>query len=262
MEARRAHNPEVAGSNPAPATKKYEATLSLGSFFCLFSNHINQSPQLHYPDSTPLTITDAIIRMTPKEQRHSMKTIILASASPRRKQLLENFAFKFEVVPSDYEEDLNSVIEPHELAKAISLGKAEAVAAKRKNVIVIAADTFIVLGSQILGKPHTQKRAREMLETISGKTHSVITGFSIIDKGNNKTLSKSVETKVHIKKLTLSEIDAYVQSKEPLDKAGAYAIQSLGSVFVKKIEGDYFNVIGLPMSALSQALKKFGINIL
>ena len=155
-----------------------------------------------------------------------------------------------------------STLKPHELAQKISLEKAKVVASKHQNVIVIAADTFIVFGGQILGKPHTEKEARQMLEAISGKSHSVITGFTIIDTDKNKTLSKSVETKVYIKKLTLAEIDSYLKSKEPLDKAGAYAIQGLGAVFVEKIEGDYFNVIGLPLSALTEALKEFGINIL
>jgi len=191
-----------------------------------------------------------------------MKTIILASASPRRKVLLEKIGLIFEVEPSNYEEDMPLRLEPHEFAQKISLEKAKVVASKHKNSIVIAADTFIVLGSQILGKPHTEKDAREMLEAINGKYHSVITGFSIIDTDKNKTLSKSVETKVYIRKLTLVEIDAYVKSREPLDKAGAYAIQGLGSVFVEKIDGDYYNVVGLPLSALTEALKEFGINIL
>lgn len=191
-----------------------------------------------------------------------MKTIILASASPRRKALLEKIGLRFEVEPSDYEEDMPLGLEPHELARKISLEKAKIVASKHKNSIVIAADTFIVFGGQILGKPHTEKNAREMLEAISGKHHSVITGFSIIDTGKNKTLSKSVETRVYIRKLTLAEIDAYVKSREPLDKAGAYAIQGLGSVFVEKIYGDYYNVVGFPLSALTEALKEFGINIL
>ena len=190
-----------------------------------------------------------------------MKIIILASASPRRKQLLGNTGLRFKVDPSNAQEDIYTMLEPHELARAISLGKAEAVAGKYKNAIVIAADTFVVLDGQILGKPHTGKKAQEMLEAISSKTHSVITGFSIIDTGTNKTLSKSVETKVHIKKLTPPEIKAYVRSKEPLDKAGAYAIQGSGFVFVQKIEGDYFNVIGLPLNSLTDALKEFGINI-
>jgi len=191
-----------------------------------------------------------------------MKTIILASASPRRKELLEKIGLRFEVEPSNYEEDMPSALEPHEFAKKISLEKAKVVASKHKNAIVIAADTFIIFGGQILGKPHTEKEARKTLETISGKSHSVITGFSIIDTGTSKALSKSVETKIYIRKLTLAEINAYVKSKEPLDRAGAYAIQGLGSVFVEKIEGDYFNVIGLPLSALTEALKEFGINIL
>ena len=191
-----------------------------------------------------------------------MKTIILASASPRRKELLKKIGLKFKVELSNYEEDIPSGLEPHELAQKISLEKAKVVASKHQNVIVIAADTFIVFGGQILGKPHTEKEARKMLEAISGKSHSVITGFSIIDTSKNKTLSKSVETKIYLRKLTLAEIDAYVKSKEPLDKAGAYAIQGLGAVFVEKIKGDYFNVIGLPLSALTEALKEFGINIL
>jgi len=191
-----------------------------------------------------------------------MKRIILASASPRRVELLEKIGLRFKVEPSNYEEDMHSELEPHEFARKISLEKAEAVASKHKNAIVIAADTIIVFGSKILGKPHTENEARKMLETINGKSHSVITGFSIIDTGKNKTLSKSVETKIHVRKLTLAEIDAYVKSKEPLDKAGAYAIQGLGAVIVEKIEGDYFNVVGLPLSALTEALKEFGINIL
>jgi septum formation protein len=101
-----------------------------------------------------------------------------------------------------------------------------------------------------------------MLMMLSGKSHSVITGFTILDTDENKILTKSVETVVHIKNLTSGEIEAYVKSGEPLDKAGAYAIQGLGSVIVERIEGDYFNVIGLPLSALAEGLKEFGIHIL
>ena len=127
-----------------------------------------------------------------------MKTIILASASPRRKVLLEKIGLIFEVEPSNYEEDMPLRLEPHGFAQKLSLEKAKAVASKHKNSIVIAADTLIVFGGRILGKPHTKKDAREMLEAISGKYHNVITGFSIIDTGINKTLSRSVETKVYI----------------------------------------------------------------
>jgi septum formation protein len=191
-----------------------------------------------------------------------MRIIILASASPRRKELLEKIGLKFKIEPSNYEEYTHSGLEPHELARKISLGKAEDIASRYKNAIVIAADTLVVFGDQILGKPHTENAARKMLEAINGKAHSVITGFSIIDCDVQKTLSRSVETRVYVKELTLAEISTYVKSREPLDKTGAYAIQGLGAVIVEQIEGDYFNVVGLPLSALTEALKEFGIHIL
>jgi septum formation protein len=191
-----------------------------------------------------------------------MKKIILASSSPRRKELLDQIGLKFEVVPSNHVEDTSSRQNPHELARLISRNKALAVANSYKNAIIIAADTFIIFHGSILGKPHTEGDAREMLKKLSGRTHSVITGFTIIDTDSNKTVSKSVKTKVHIKKLSSREIDTYVKSKEPLDKAGAYAIQGLGAVIIDKIEGDYFNVMGLPLCALTQCLQDFGIDVL
>jgi len=193
---------------------------------------------------------------------NNVKAIILASASPRRKELLERIGLKFEVEPSNYEEGISSELGPHELAKSLSLEKAKLVAQNHKNTLVIAADTFIVFESRILGKPRTETEAKEMLKTMNGKPHSVITGFTIIDTDSNKALSRSVETKVHLRQLSSNEIDAYVRSKEPLDKAGAYAIQGLGAVIVEKIEGDFFNVIGLPLSALTESLKEFGVHIL
>ena len=191
-----------------------------------------------------------------------MKRIVLASASPRRRELLDKIGLKFEVEPSNYAEDLRSGLSPDELARAISLEKARVVASRHKNTVVIAADTFIVFRGKIMGKPGTEAEARKMLMMLRGKPHSVITGFTILDTDENKILTKSVETVVHIKNLTSGEIEAYVKSGEPLDKAGAYAIQGLGSVIVERIEGDYFNVIGLPLSALAEGLKEFGIHIL
>ncbi len=191
-----------------------------------------------------------------------MKKIILASASPRRKELLEKIGLRFEVEPSNYKEDMRSQLSPDELAKSISLEKAKVIALKHRNAIVIAADTFIVFKGKIMGKPNTEAEARKMLSTLKGKSHSVITGFTILDTDENKVVSRSVETIIHIKNLIPEEIDAYVRSKEPLDKAGAYAVQGLGSVIVERIEGDYFNVIGLPLSALAEGLKEFGVYIL
>jgi septum formation protein len=190
-----------------------------------------------------------------------MKKIILASASQRRKDILKKTGLNFSVCTSDYKEDINLPLKPRALAKFLSRKKAEAVAHKYKNAIIIAADTFIVFKNRLLGKPHTDKEAEKMLNMLNGKTHSVITGFTIMDTAGKKILSRSVETKVYFKKLGGKEINAYVRTKEPLDKAGAYAIQGLGAVFIKKIDGDFLNVVGLPLRALTQTLKKFGITV-
>ena len=191
-----------------------------------------------------------------------MKEIVLASASPRRKEILEITGLNFCVCASDYEEDLDLSLKPHKLARFLSLKKAEAVANKYKDAIIIAADTFIYYKNRLLGKPHTEKEAKKMLGLLNGKVHSVITGFTIMDTGSGQIVSKSEVTKVYFKKLTDEEISAYVSSGEPLDKAGAYAIQGLGAVFIEKIDGDFFNVMGLPLSALAESLKKFGVDVL
>jgi septum formation protein len=191
-----------------------------------------------------------------------IKEIILASASQRRKELLELIGLQFKIDPGDYKEDMNLKLSPHELARALSLEKAKLVAGKYNNAIIIAADTFVIIRGQLLGKPHTEEEAKRMLVLLDGATHSVITGFTILDTDTGKKISRSVETKVTFKNLTEKEIDAYVKTKEPLDKAGAYAIQGLGSILVKRIEGDYFNVIGLPLCPLVECLAEFGVRIL
>jgi len=190
-----------------------------------------------------------------------MKKIILASTSPRRKEILALTGLRFSVEPSDYEEIFDNAIKPHNLAKRLSLKKARAVAGKYKNALIIAADTFIVFKGKFLGKPHTSKEARNMLAMLNGKSHSVITGYTILDTGTGKKITRSIETKVWLKKMTVQEIGAYAATKEPLDKAGAYAIQGRGAVIVKKIEGDYLNVVGLPLFYLADSLKKFGIKL-
>jgi len=191
-----------------------------------------------------------------------MKKIILASASPRRKEILEITGLKFSVCVSDYEEDLSLKLPPRDLARFLSRKKAETIAHKYKNAIIIAADTVIVFKNRILGKPHRDKEAGKMLRLLNGRSHSVITGFTILDTGSGNKLSRSVETKVYFKRLSMEEIRAYVRSKEPLDKAGAYAIQGLGAVFIERIEGDFFNVVGLPLCALTESLKEFGVYVL
>jgi septum formation protein len=176
--------------------------------------------------------------------------------------LLEQIGLKFDVEASNSIENAEPGLGPHEMARSVSLKKALAVAKKYENAVVIAADTFGVLKGKILGKPATADEAREMLAAMSGKSHSVITGFTILDTDDGKSVSRSVETRVQFRKLTDEEIDAYVRSGEPLDKAGAYAIQGLGALLVEEIDGDYFNVVGLPLNALAESLKEFGISAL
>jgi septum formation protein len=198
-------------------------------------------------------------------QNHSdlkQRRIILASSSPRRKEFLERTGLKFTVDPSEYPEHLCSDLSPEGLVKALSIGKAAAVARKYQDAVIIAADTIGVVRRTIIGKPHTEAEARKMLELISGKSHRVITGLTLIDSKTNKMVTRIVETRVYIKKLSPQEIRNYVKSGEPLDKAGAYAIQGLGSVIVQKIIGDFYNVVGLPLNTLAECLKIFGVDIL
>lgn len=187
-----------------------------------------------------------------------MKQLILASASPNRKELLERTGIPFIVIPSDYEEDMTQDLPPHELAKTLSLGKAESVALEQSDSVVLAADTFVLHNNQLLGKPHTPERAREMLRTLSGTTHQVITGYTIIDTDTGTTISKSVETSVWFTHLTDQTINDYVATDEPLECAGSYAIQGKASSLIERVEGDFFNIVGLPLSQIVSDLEPFG----
>lgn len=193
---------------------------------------------------------------------NSSRTIVLASSSPRRKELLEKIGLKFTVDPSDYPEDCHGELSPEELVKSISLGKAMAVAKNYRDAVIIAADTIGVFKGKIIGKPHSAGAARKMLMNMSGKSHRVITGLTIYDTVTLKLITLTVETRVYFKKLTTEEVQNYVKTGEPLDKAGAYAIQGLGAVIVEKINGDYYNVMGLPLHALVENLKEFGVQVL
>lgn len=195
----------------------------------------------------------------PFDIKRNMKKIILASSSPRRKELLEKTGIVFEIIPSTYEEDMSIDLSPVELSIFLSKQKAESVAENNPDAVVIGADTFVVLGDKVLGKPHIKEKAKEMLSILSGKQHSVITGFTVIEKLANKSISQTVETKVYFKNLTDEEIKDYVDTGEPLDKAGAYAIQGIGKKLVEKIEGDYSNIVGLPIDNVMEILKEFNI---
>ena len=189
------------------------------------------------------------------------KPVVLASSSPRRRDILEKTGLKFVVDAAEINEDHGRRMKPAELAKIISLEKAKVVAARHPGSIIIAADTFGVLGGRLLGKPRDEDDARDMLKKMSGSCHRVITGFTILDTETGQAVSKAVETKVYFRKLDSEQIEAYVKTGEPLDKAGAYAIQGLGALLVEKIEGDYYNVIGLPLSSLALELKRFGVKL-
>lgn len=190
------------------------------------------------------------------------KKIILASTSPRRKELFEKLRIPFTIEASDYEEDMTLKMSPVNLARTLSRGKAMAVAKKHKSGIVIGADTFVVFHNHLLGKPKSKMEAKQMLEKLSGKRVDVLTGLTIIDIEAGKKLSTTDITKVFIKKLSEKEIDNYIASGEPMDKAGAFAIQGLGAVIIKKIEGDFLGSMGLPLYILAKELKKMGVDVL
>lgn len=189
------------------------------------------------------------------------RKIILASTSPRRIELLTKAGVNFEAVASDYEENMTLPMEPKELAKFLSRGKAEAVAKNYEDAIIIGGDTFIAFNGKILGKPHTPERAREMLVMLSGHTHSVISGFTVIDTKSGKVISDAEEAYITFKNLSSKEVDDYIATGEPLTRAGAYAIQTIGEKFIEKWEGDYDSIVGLPTSRVLEVLKDCGIEI-
>lgn len=180
-------------------------------------------------------------------------SLILASGSPRRKELLERLDLPFRVIVSDAEEVSSGNASPAEIAQQNALAKARAVAcAQDDDSTVIGADTIVVLENRIYGKPTDEDDAKRMLRELSGKTHQVITGVCIIRKGDATTFAET--TDVTFKALAEDEISAYVATGEPLDKAGAYGIQGLGGKLVASLAGDYDNVVGLPVARLRGAL--------
>ncbi len=186
--------------------------------------------------------------------------IILASSSPRRKELLETVGLEFEVINPSADESLLENETPEEFALRVSVDKASSVSRRLENPhIVIGADTIVVVDGEILGKPSGEKEAASMLNKISGREHRVLTAFSIVMPEEELLHSEIVDTKVGVKPLAASEIEGYIKTGEPMDKAGAYGIQGIGSFLVKYIEGSYTNVVGLPVVELLQALRNLEI---
>lgn len=191
--------------------------------------------------------------------------IILASNSPRRKEILSQLNMKFEVVPSNFEETLVDM-EPRELAEHFAQMKALEVFERLRNdmseeTYIIGSDT-IVYCEKVMGKPASDEDAYQMLKNLSNKDHQVISGISVVKVSTGQVVTTHECTRVWIRELEDREIMNYIASGEPMDKAGAYAIQGIGSLFVEKIQGCYFNVVGLPVNKLFKIMKEFGLDLI
>jgi septum formation protein len=192
-------------------------------------------------------------------QPHDRSRLILASKSPRRKHLLEQTGLKFSVIPSDFDESSVAMSDPAAYVRALAEFKALDISQKHPDSWIIGADTIVLIDNQILGKPGSNDEAREMLKRLSGKSHQVFTGYCICCREKKQLFSETVKTEVHFKELRLAEIDWYIETGEPLDKAGAYAIQGVGSFLVRSIDGSYTNVVGLPVCEVIEFLIKQGV---
>lgn len=177
--------------------------------------------------------------------------LILASGSPRRKKILDTMGLSYSVDVSDADESFVGM--PEAMVLELSRRKAQAVAPRHSEALILAADT-LVYGDEVLGKPHDAEEARSMLAELSGRWHSVYTGVTLMDTRSGRTISRADVTRVHFIGMTQQDIDAYVATGEPLDKAGAYAIQGRGGMFIDRIEGSYSNVVGLPMTLVRSML--------
>lgn len=182
-----------------------------------------------------------------------MSTLVLASASPRRRELLTAAGFVFDVEVADVDERRHSGEAAEVYARRVALAKADAVSARRPGTLVLGADTIVVVDGDVLGKPVDDAEATAMLERLSGRAHRVLTAVALV--GGEARLDALEETVVWMYALAPEEIAAYVQSGEPRDKAGAYGIQGLASRFIPKIEGSYTNVVGLPIAAVDRLLR-------
>ncbi len=181
--------------------------------------------------------------------------VILASQSPRRKELLSLITDEFQIITADVDEALDTSLPAHENVMNLAYKKAIAVSKNNRDSLVIGADTVVVLGEEILGKPENRSHAFEMLKSLSGNTHKVLTGVCLALGDEIKTFYVSSDVKFY--ELTDDEINAYILTGEPDDKAGAYGIQGKGSLLVEKIDGDYFNIVGLPVARLKREMMTF-----
>jgi septum formation protein len=184
----------------------------------------------------------------------TQERIVLASQSPRRRQLLENAGLKIEVIPSDFDENCVPLCAPRDYVARLAAAKAETVAERYPGAWVIAADTIVLFQDRIMNKPASQTEARQMLARLSGSEHQVLTGVHIACHRHGFSHAQVVSTKVTFKSLSSDEIDWYIGSGEPFDKAGAYAIQGMGTFLVRSVQGSYTNVVGLPVCEVIEQL--------
>ena len=189
-----------------------------------------------------------------------MKKIILASASPRRRDLLSSLGLDFEVYATDADESAPEGVTPAELVAILARRKAEAALARCHDVIIVAADTVVSIDGVVLGKPQDDCDAARMLRMLSGRKHTVYTGVCVAAAGD--CVTETVATDVYMRRLSDDEMWNYIRTGEPRDKAGAYGIQGLGGIFVTRIEGEYFNVTGMPKEATARLLSHLGVDIL
>ncbi len=190
---------------------------------------------------------------------HDRPGLILASQSPRRKYLLEQAGLTFSIIPSDFDESSVTMSDSDSYVRTLAEAKAVDISEKHPDCWVLGADTIVLIDSKILGKPGSENEARDMLKRLSGKIHRVLTGYCICCKYKDALFSETVKTDVHFKSLSDAEIEWYIQTGEPLDKAGAYAIQGLGTFLVKSINGSYTNVVGLPVCEVVEFLINAGV---
>lgn len=189
--------------------------------------------------------------------------VVLASQSPRRKMLLDLLGLQFSCSPADVDEDLDDIQgDPAQACQALAVSKARAVAHLEPAALIIAADTIVVVDDQILGKPVDEAQAYQMLSRLSGREHQVITGVCVLNTANGSIQTQSEITQVRFRNILEDEIRAYIAGGEPMDKAGSYGAQGLGAVFVERIEGCFYNVVGLPLHTLYLMLKKQGLHLL
>lgn len=192
-------------------------------------------------------------------------TLILASSSPRRRELIQTLGLPVVIRASEADETVKPGLTPAQIVETLSVRKAEAVRstlARDEGTVVIGSDTIVVLDDRVLGKPKDETEAAEMLGSLQGRAHEVFSGVAVMDVPGRRTETAHRRTKVYMKPLSADQIASYIRTGEPRDKAGAYAIQGIGATIVEGIEGDYFNVVGLPLALLAELLGRFHIRVL